>query len=680
METQRILVTLATILATATAHADVEMGLAADKTHYQINGQTLRFDFGQLNLQIRDGAVLLDGACVIDPQLFFFLPSNIPPCPLGATGFIASGDIDRDGIRDDNQYWSIASVIPAFVIEPSRPEIPQLFSGPPSKLPRPLQNFRDDALVTFYDISTPVVRQYDQSRYELTRNYGQVRQIETARALGTVTVGGFIDATVTGSDIVGSPLTIPIPVTALDTGLDWAESVRTTFRATPAITNFYAIGGVGNIITLTEVTANGNDPDLNIAFTAGTATNAELPIPQSADTRAGVTGAGSAAALRQMNEELIPGQYIFTFPRLGSPDLNPVAIPVTIVANLEAVDPTSRYRTGFRFTSGTWDNEFYQMDPRLINRITWTGNDRSVVRPGDQFYFSILSPAEDFITFPPTVPQNPVLLSIPTVQLYTMPPFFYEVGEEGVINLRYQRNLSSNGVAADVSARRFRAKVRMVDSYPGYAQITFPVGSAKRDLAAKANIDRDSMTNIEEYAYQFPTNEDINASAALQFAGEQTVFIGEVQEFSRVISPKMKNAILDPLLQPVGPAPAFLDEQNRVVFEVPYRPRTGTTLKYAFQQVVEVGNKGKKKAQKIKIGADWELSFREEPVELPGVVVEAKVVDSATRTVFEIIQTTLDNPLKLTKTFLVLRSTAPVADVNAPLPELKVVITPVTLK
>jgi hypothetical protein len=681
MKTRRTLLTLASLFIVQSANADLIMALSANKTHYQVSGQTLRFQGGELDLFLRDGLVILDGACVIDPQLFFFGPSNIPPCPLGATGFIATGDVDRDGVRDDNQYWSVASVIPAFVIEPSRPEIPQLYSGPPSKLPRPLQNFRDDAVVTFYDISTDVVRQYDQSRYELNRPYGSVRQIETALALGNVLADGSIDVVVTGADIVGSPLTISVPVDAGDptttpptpaqTGAEWAEVVRQALGDSPAITDFYNVGGTGNAITLTEIVPNGNDPTLNISLQPGTAVVVGLPSLTSLNTEFGIF-ASSVAALKQMNEEIVPGQYIFTFPRLDSPELNPVAIPVTIVPTLEAVNPAARTRAGFRFTSGNWNNEFYQMDPRLINRVTWTGNDRTVVRPGDQIYFSILNEAEDFLLFPPTVPQNPVLLPIPTVQEYNLPPFFFDVGQEGVLDLRYQRNLFTSGVSGDFSARRFRAKLRFVDSFNGFVQTTFPLGTTKRDLTPGGDVDKDGMINVEEFAFQFPTNEDITASAREQFVPEG------LQEFSRVIT-KVPNPIIDPAAQPTAPAAPFLDAEDHLVFEVPIRPRTGSTLRYTFVEMVEGKKPGTLKAKKIKLGVDYALEDNRTVTSTIPVILEVKNVTAGRQVISLEVRTTPDE-IQLTQEFLVLRSLEPVADPSAPLPDIRVVVSAVTLK
>ncbi len=668
METHRVAATIATLLTLAAAQADVYMGLAVNKRLYQRNAFKVDFDSGELNLLLRDGLVIL-APCATDPQLFFFGPS--PACPLGATGFIAQGDVDRDGIRDDNQYWSVDSVIPALAIEPSRPELAQLFSAPPSKLPRPLPNFRDDSLVTFYDISTAAVIQYDQSRYELILRYGSIPQVETAFTLGGILVGGTLDVVVTGQDIAGSPLSVPVPVVAGAFGADVADSIRAALAATPAVTNAYTVGGTGSSIVLTEINPDGNDPTLNVAVLSGTALGIGIPVPFSLNTTQGSFTLPAAAA-KQMREELVVGQYIFTYPRLNFPELTPVAIPVTITPIVEGLDRASRSRSGFRFTSGTWDGDNYQMDPRLINVVRWVGNDRSNIRPNDTMFFSILNVAEDFITFPPTIPQNPVLIPDPTVQEYTVPPFFYEVGEEGVMNLDYQRFLPSNGVAYDVSERDFRAKVRMVDTYAGYAQVTMPLGTPSNDFASSGNIDRDSMSNLNEFAFQFPTNEDINASAREQFV-PQPVGGGFVEEFNRVVT-KVAEPILNAAAQPAGPAAPFLDIDNHVVFEVPIRPRTGTSLRYDFTVLAP----GAKRAKKLKLGNQWTLTTRENPVVSAGLI-EVRIVTAGTRETVGFAQRAVPDPVNLTQEFLVLRSVNPVNPAD-PLPDLRVTVTSIPLK
>ncbi|WP_367871312.1 hypothetical protein [Luteolibacter sp. Populi] len=678
METQRILVTAATILACAAAEADVIQTLSLNKLFYQTAPMSLRFESGQLRVFLRDGLVILDGACVIDPQLFFFPPSNIPPCPLGATGFVATGDVDRDGIRDDNQYWSVAGVIPAFVVEPSRPELCQLYSAPPSKLERPLSNFRDDAVVTFYDISTAFVQQYDQSRYELIRPYGAVRQMETVYALGDVLTTGTVIATVTSADIVGPPVTVTFNVTATQTGAAWSQALRAALASIPAIDNIYTIGGAGTVVTLTERVPNGNDPGLNVALAPGTAVVLGLPAPTSEDTTPGST-TNQAAALKKMNEEVIPGQYVFTYPRLNFPDLTPVAIPVTIVPSLDALNPASRTpRAGFRFTSGTWDRDVYQMDPRSINKVKWTGNDRTNIRPGDRIFFSILNDSEDFLLFPPTVPQNPVFIPTPTAQQYTLPPFFFDVGQTGVMELSYERNLYSSGVSIDTSERKFRAKVMMVDSYPGFAAITLPTGTAKREYAAKADYDRDGMSNIEEFGFQVLTYEEVNARAREQFeplASDVPVIyqaFGYVSQFSKVVT-KYNNPIVNKDVKPAGMAPPYLDADNKIVIEAPLRPNTGNTLKYNYTQTIG----GKKKGQKLKIGKDWE-QFVTTTTATENVVIEVRIIDPEDGATVLLVNRGGQTPVTVTRPTLVTRSINPV-DPAAPLPTIKLTLSTLTL-
>jgi hypothetical protein len=635
METQRFLAVCTSLLALSAAQGDVYMGVAADKTFVQQGPFKFGFTGGDLNLILRDGLVILDGACVTDPQPIPFGPSAIPPCPLGATGFVAQGDIDRDGVRDDLQYWSVLSIIPALLIEPSRPELCQLSAGPASKLPRPLQNFRDDSLVTFYDIRTTTMTDYDQSRYELIRTYGSVRQVETLRALGPILNDGTLQLTVTGAGIAGSPLVIPVNVLGGMAAIDWAEQVRLALGENAAITALYDVGGLEELITLTERVPNGNDPTLLMNVSSGTAIMLALPI-NSVNSVAGVS-APVGGGLKQMNEEIVPGQYIFSFPRLGAPlTSTPVAIPVVILPMPEPIG-TSKSRQGFRFTTGLWDLDYMQFDPRVINQIAWTGIDTSVVRPGDRSYISIenaTAPGGSAVggrDFPPT--GNSVLLTSPTTTSYTLPPFFLNVGDEGEMLLSYQRNLPSNGVAYDVSTRDFRVKVRMIDTYTGFAQISFPLATPPQDLQPGADVDFDGMSNIEEYAFEWPTRDLLTS-------------VGEDPDDLGVGDP----AAVDPLRKPAKPV-ATLDADNHIVVRASLRPLTGTSLKYTFATIDTSGKKPKLK--NIKPGRDWQVTRTQ--------VTETVLVGA----------TTLDLP----HDYITLRSTAPVADPAAPLPNIQVKIT-----
>jgi hypothetical protein len=303
---------------------------------------------------------------------------------------------------------------------------------------------------------------------------------------------------------------------------------------------------------------------------------------------------------------------------------------------VEALDGASRSKDGFRFTSGTWDGEYYQLDPRLINLITWTGNNRSNIRPNDRMFFSILSAAEDTIIFPPTVPLTRVLLSDATVQEYTLPPFFFDVGVEGVMSVDCQRFLPSNGVAFDTSSRQFRANVRMVDSYAGFAQITFPVGSTKDALKPASDVDRDGMSNIDEFAFEWPTRELLIAEG---FAPEGLGFG----------TPAANNSLIKPALPVVA-----LDEFNHIVVKASRRSLTGTSLRYVFALLDTTKKNPKYRA--IKPGSQWTITETQEIEQFgPGLV-------------------------ELPRDYITLRSVNPVANPADPLPAIRVLVTPITLK
>ena len=690
MQTHRLLTTAATVLGLSltAARADIYLELGVNKRSVQSGALALRFDHGELNLLVTDGAIDL-APCSSDPQLFFYGPHL--GCALGITGYIASGDFNRDGVRDNNQYWSIDTVTPAFLIEPGRPDLCSLVSAPPSKLPRPLKVFNDGSVIAFHDLRTTQVTQYDLTLYEMIRRYGSVRQEETVVAAGAVATTGTLIVTVTGKEFPGGVRVVPVNVTVTTAdgqtvpvfAEQWAENVRVALANDPIITAVYSVSGADTAIVLTEVVPNGNDTTLNIAITEGTTTTPSLPIPTSLNTLAGSLVKTPANALKQMNEELVNGRYIFSFPRLDNPTGIPVAMPVMIVQNLEAYGSNPRTKAGFRFTSGVWSNGAYQMDPRLINTIRWMGNDATVIVPGDQIFFSILSPSEDRITFPPTIPEAPVLLASPVVQSYVLPPSFYDVGEEGVMDLRYQRTLAINNISYDRSRREFRARVQFVDSYPGYGQGVFPLGTAG-DTSPTGNFDRDSMTNIEEFAYQFPTNEDINASAREQFVPlpvpPDPNFPGVVlvEEFRRVIE-REPEPIIDPALTPAGPGPVTLEPDNRVSMRVPYRSRTGTSLRYDFFELTK-NAKGVIKSTRIKPGAKWAVTIEEAPVPTTRTVhVEVTILTAGTREVAYIRTRPQTITVSVPQQFQVLRSVKPIKP-TATLPMLDVKVSAVPLQ
>ena len=114
-------------------------------------------------------------------------------------------------------------------------------------------------------------------------------QVETATITGNITVAGNISITVTGKNIIGSPLVVPVAVTTADTtGTLIATKVKTALGLKSEITNYYTIGGSGGTVTLTAIVPTENDSTLNIASATGTATGL-TPSPTSVNTTLGGT-------------------------------------------------------------------------------------------------------------------------------------------------------------------------------------------------------------------------------------------------------------------------------------------------------------------------------------------------------------------------------------------------------
>ena len=117
-----------------------------------------------------------------------------------------------------------------------------------------------------------------------------VLQVETATviaAAGATTAG---DATVivTAANLVGSPLTVSVPLLLTDnTAALVATKIRAALTANAAIASIFTVGGATADITLTAKIAIANDPTLNISIANGTCAGITA-APTSTSTTAGV--------------------------------------------------------------------------------------------------------------------------------------------------------------------------------------------------------------------------------------------------------------------------------------------------------------------------------------------------------------------------------------------------------
>ena len=155
----------------AQSEAQFRFALTSAKGGAQIGPKTVNYGGGTLRIDVLDGSVSIAG-CVFNGTTLLdgapFPPSQMPPCPLGTTGFIALGDIDFDGMRDDGSFWSLANApVAAAVIAPFRPDKVRVVSAPPSLFPRPgILPVTEGGAVVFYNVLSGAAQtQYDISGY-----------------------------------------------------------------------------------------------------------------------------------------------------------------------------------------------------------------------------------------------------------------------------------------------------------------------------------------------------------------------------------------------------------------------------------------------------------------------------------------------------------------------------------
>lgn len=399
-----ILAVVALIASAIPAKSEIVLTLSTGRSYIQSGRFNMAFDGGDLFVGLRDGNAIIVGCAgagegfIIRPNLF---------CPLGTTGFIANGDLDGDGLRDDLVYESISQVIAAILVEPFRPDLCELVSAPPSALPRPLGPFVDRGAIIFFNVLTNTVLQFNVSIYEFARNY-------------------------------------------------------------PA-----GPGGLG-----------------------------------------------------LMEEEIVLGSYIFSFPRLGNPDL-PIPIAVTYSPIPEGFDPSARYPDDlFRYTSGVFDaNGFYLMDHRLTNIVTWIGNNVTNTSPAtDQLRLQIIDPdaadPADVVIFPPNGEEvtGDLVIPNPLTQEFIFPPLLsgFEAGnvfgETAEFRLRFSRVRSTSAIAFDTSRRFFNFNIRFVDSFEGFRISAFPPGQPASQTAANSDFDGDGQSNVYEYGRQTDPDNPLSTS------------------------------------------------------------------------------------------------------------------------------------------------------------------------
>jgi hypothetical protein len=151
--------------------------------NYRQSPSGVAFDGGTFDMEVRDGNFTYDGC----EDFLFYRPST--GCPLGATGWVSRGIENDPLLRGLGPYFSINSISAATLLRPFDPNAVRLVSAPPSLLPRPLGGFNDLSLNIFFNLQTPLIRQYLITQYDFTRQYTSA---ERGRFDGEIVPGTYI--------------------------------------------------------------------------------------------------------------------------------------------------------------------------------------------------------------------------------------------------------------------------------------------------------------------------------------------------------------------------------------------------------------------------------------------------------------------------------------------------------
>jgi hypothetical protein len=221
----------------------------------------------------------------------------------------------------------------------------------------------------------------------------------------------------------------------------------------------------------------------------------------------------------KFEDEIVPGVYHYSFPRLTAPTYR-VPISPVIYPMPEGFAKLNNQKTGVQFISNErWTKDgFMEISYLKPNVIRWKGFAPSVTYPAvDNLYFSMRflanedDPLSNVTYVNPDTSESPaslfpgyvsggdprILLANPFVDSFTLPPVF-PGGSKAVIELELNRGFQTGGVTYDFSSRKFQIPIKVVNRYTDYTELRF-----SNDKNAKTGIlddsDKDGFNNLNEW-------------------------------------------------------------------------------------------------------------------------------------------------------------------------------------
>lgn len=258
-----------------------------------------------------------------------------------------------------------------------------------------------------------------------------------------------------------------------------------------------------------------SDNSASLYFNLNTAGN----IREYILTHYDATRAYDKSQRNKFNEQIVPGVYQYSFPRLVNPIL-PATIAATIYPMAEGFSKRNNVEQGFKFTdvNGSQSNKdgFMELSYIRPNTIRWNPLPSAVVYPRvDGLYFSIRVISDEENPKSPTVlvdrfsrkqqavfpsftnDGDPrVLLPSPLVSQFVTPPVFAG-GTKGVVEVQLARNFQTGGVTYDFSDRRFQLPVVVVNRYSEYQELI--IEKPKTNSEILKDTDGDGYNNLNEW-------------------------------------------------------------------------------------------------------------------------------------------------------------------------------------